>query len=578
MFNKKFKKYICISIGIVGASFVGLKALTKYKKGSHIYQNSLEEQNPFEGKKVIFVNDENVKENADGVCGYLEEIGDSDFVPSFYDKYVKRAMDVVLSFGGLVVLSPVFAGVALAIMIEDPGPVFFTQKRVGQNKKYFTLHKFRSMKLSTPHDVPTHQLENPEQYITKIGKFIRAHSLDELPQIWDIFVGNMSVIGPRPALWNQDLLIAERDKYNANDVKPGLTGWAQINGRDELEIEEKARLDGEYVQKESLLFDTKCFIGTISKVGRDDSVVEGGTGNKKNLLLYRANQGEEVKESIPEKRKKILIIGENSYIGNELSKYLLNWKEYYEIKKISARGMAPQKDIFEGYDVILDVAGIAHRKETKSNRHEYYEINRDLTIEMAKCAKEAGVSQFIVMSTMSVYGKVTGNIQKETVPTPTNAYGDSKLQADSALMEMQNDKFKVVVLRPPMVYGKGCKGNYQSLRKLALKTPIFPDFINKRSMIYIGNLCEFIKRIIDGDYRGIYLPQNSEYVSTYDMVRYISKYNNKKIVGVGFINPFIRIFPHKILKKIFGNLIYEKVDTIDKFSFEESMRLTEKRE
>ncbi|MFR2114307.1 MAG: sugar transferase [[Ruminococcus] lactaris] len=154
----------------------------------------------------------------------------------------------------------------------------FTQKRVGQNKKYFTLHKFRSMKLSTPHDVPTHQLENPEQYITKIGKFIRAHSPDELPQIWDIFVGNMSVIGPRPALWNQDLLIAERDKYNANDVKPGLTGWAQINGRDELEIEEKARLDGEYVQKESLLFDTKCFIGTISKVGHDDSVVEGGTG------------------------------------------------------------------------------------------------------------------------------------------------------------------------------------------------------------------------------------------------------------------------------------------------------------
>ena len=277
MLNKKFKKYICISVGIVGTSFVGLKALAKYKKGSYIYQNSLKEQNPFEGKKVIFVNDENVKENADGVSGYLEEIGDSDFVPSFYDKYIKRTMDVVLSFGGLVVLSPVFAGVALAIMIEDPGPVFFTQKRVGQNKKYFTLHKFRSMKLSTPHDVPTHQLENPEQYITKIGKFIRAHSLDELPQIWDIFVGNMSVIGPRPALWNQDLLIAERDKYNANDVKPGLTGWAQINGRDELEIEEKARLDGEYVQKESLLFDTKCFIGTISKVGHDDSVVEGGT-------------------------------------------------------------------------------------------------------------------------------------------------------------------------------------------------------------------------------------------------------------------------------------------------------------
>ncbi|MDD3415804.1 MAG: sugar transferase, partial [Lachnospiraceae bacterium] len=141
--------------------------------------------------------------------------------------------------------------------------------------------KFRSMKMATPHDVPTHMLENPEQYITKVGKFLREHSLDELPQIWDIFVGNMSVIGPRPGLWNQDVLIAERDKYGANDVKPGLTGWAQINGRDELEISVKAELDGEYVKKESVFFDAKCFWGTIHKVVKDDSVVEGGTGELK---------------------------------------------------------------------------------------------------------------------------------------------------------------------------------------------------------------------------------------------------------------------------------------------------------
>ena len=239
------------------------------------------DKNPFEGKKVIFIEDDRDEMNADGVRGHLEAVGNSDVRSGFYDRVVKRAADIVLSFFGLVILSPVFAGIALAILIDDPGPVIFAQKRIGRNKKYFKLHKFRSMKMSTPHDIPTHMLENPDSYITKTGRFIRAHSLDELPQIWDIFVGNMSVIGPRPALWNQDLLTAERDKYGANDVRPGLTGWAQINGRDELEIPDKAALDGEYIKRESFAFDARCFIGTISKVGRDDSVVEGGTGEMK---------------------------------------------------------------------------------------------------------------------------------------------------------------------------------------------------------------------------------------------------------------------------------------------------------
>lgn len=195
-----------------------------------------------------------------------------------YNKFFKRAIDILLSFLGLVVLSPVFLILSLLIIIDDPGPVFFTQKRVGINKSFFKLHKFRSMKMSTPHDTPTHLLENPEQYITKIGKFLRKSSLDELPQIWDIFIGNMSIIGPRPALWNQDDLVAERDKYGANDVRPGLTGWAQINGRDELEIPVKAKLDGEYVEKLSFSFDCKCFFGTIFSVLKHDGVVEGGTG------------------------------------------------------------------------------------------------------------------------------------------------------------------------------------------------------------------------------------------------------------------------------------------------------------
>lgn len=201
-----------------------------------------------------------------------------------YNKFIKRFIDIILSGLGLILLSWLFVLIIIAIKIDDPGPAFFTQKRVGKGNSYFKLHKFRSMKMDTPHDMPTHMLDNPDQYITKVGKFIRKFSLDELPQIWDIFVGKMSIIGPRPALWNQYDLIEERDKYGANDVKPGLTGWAQINGRDELEIDVKAKLDGEYVEKMSFVFDVKCFVGTIFSVLKHDGVVEGGTGqiNSKN--------------------------------------------------------------------------------------------------------------------------------------------------------------------------------------------------------------------------------------------------------------------------------------------------------
>ena len=205
-----------------------------------------------------------------------------------YEKYLKRIVDFVLSLIGLIFFSWIYVIIIIAIKIDDPGPAFFTQKRVGKDKSYFKLHKFRSMKMSTPHDTPTHLLENPEQYITKIGKFMRKYSIDELPQIWDIFVGNMSIVGPRPALWNQDDLVKERDKYHANHVRPGLTGWAQINGRDELEIPVKAKLDGEYVEKlkksslSGIVMDLRCFFGTFLSVLRADGVVEGGTGARKN--------------------------------------------------------------------------------------------------------------------------------------------------------------------------------------------------------------------------------------------------------------------------------------------------------
>lgn len=195
-----------------------------------------------------------------------------------YKHFFKRVIDLFLSGIGILVLIPVWLILFIAIKIDSKGPIFFKQKRVGKGKTHFNILKYRTMKIDTPHDVPTHLLENPEQYITKVGKFLRKTSLDELPQIFNIFTGKMSIIGPRPALWNQFDLIEERDKYGANDVKPGLTGWAQINGRDELKIEEKARFDGEYVKKMGFLFDVKCFFGTIFSVLRSDGVVEGGTG------------------------------------------------------------------------------------------------------------------------------------------------------------------------------------------------------------------------------------------------------------------------------------------------------------
>ncbi len=198
-----------------------------------------------------------------------------------YKHFLKRVFDFLISLIGVIVLALPMIVIAIAIKIDSKGPVFFKQKRVGKNKKHFTILKFRTMRTDTPHDAPTHELSDPKKWITKVGGFLRKTSLDELPQIFNILSGKMSVIGPRPALWNQFDLIEERDKYGANAVKPGLTGWAQINGRDELEIDVKARLDGEYVEKMGFLFDCKCFFGTFLSVLRSDGVVEGGTGEMK---------------------------------------------------------------------------------------------------------------------------------------------------------------------------------------------------------------------------------------------------------------------------------------------------------
>jgi len=202
---------------------------------------------------------------------------------NFYDRVVKRIIDFLLSTIGIILLTPFWIVLAVAIKIDDPGPIFFKQKRIARDGKdgsvrYFPILKYRSMKTSTPKDMPTHMLKDPEQYITKVGGFLRKTSLDELPQIFNIWAGQMAIVGPRPALWNQTDLYYERAKYGANKVRPGLTGWAQINGRDELEIEDKARLDGDYVKKLSFGMDLRCFFGTFISVLRQEGVVEGGTG------------------------------------------------------------------------------------------------------------------------------------------------------------------------------------------------------------------------------------------------------------------------------------------------------------
>ena len=586
----------------------------------------------------------------------MEAVGETKKSKGIYDRYIKRAIDVVLSFGGLVVLSPIYAGIAIAIKIDDPGPVFFTQKRVGQNKEFFKIHKFRSMKMSTPHDVPTHMLGDPDQYITRVGKFLRKHSLDELPQIWDIFIGNMSVIGPRPALWNQDVLIAEREKYHANDVKPGLTGWAQINGRDELEIPVKAKLDGEYVEKESLLFDIKCFLGTIGSVLSSDGVVEGGTGEltkagiederdispekaaqqikagakvmgalsaamlgmagivswiffrkdttksdkKKHTVVKRwvllgaifesiaivfvnikgrvkmgddfvndsSEEGEKTIQPVGNiGYKKVLITGQGSYIGTAVERWLLKDKDHYQVDTLDMQDETWRDTDFSQYDVVYHVAGIAHAdvgNVTEEQKQLYYKVNTDLTIEVAERARQAKVKQFIFMSSMIVYSGCKENfITSETEPCPLNFYGDSKWRADQKIQEMDAENFKVVVLRPPMIYGKGSKGNYPQLAKLASKLPVFPIVKNQRSMLHIDNLCQFVKLMIDNEEHGVFFPQNGEYSNTSDMVQMIAEVKGHRIIMIPFVGIFIKLLekvPGKIgglTIKAFGNSSYD---------------------
>lgn len=575
--------------------------------------------------------------------------------------YIKRGIDIILSGMAIVILSPLLLFLCIAIKLDTPGPILFKQKRVGIHRSFFQIYKFRTMRIDTPKDVPTHMLENPEQYITKVGKFLRKTSLDELPQIFNIFKGEMSIVGPRPALWNQDDLVAEREKYGANDVTPGLTGWAQINGRDELEIPDKARLDGEYVKHLGSWMDLKCFLGTIGSVLMHDGVVEGGTGelnkaeeeteaHKSGLvdsqklkreivlggavaatvlavflavihhILHKGEDRKKKKGNIPgvlfslatvtelaatiyvnkkrkvqlalepeqttqssakkktiakdteerekgRRKKKILITGSDSYVGTSVEAWLRQWPEYYQVDTLDMRTQTWRTHDFSAYDVVYHVAGIAHAdvgQVTEEEKKQYYRVNTDLAVETAEKAKKEGVQQFLFMSSMIVYsGCREKKITKNTIPKPLNFYGDSKWQADQKIQALADERFKVVVLRPPMIYGKGSKGNYPQLAKLAGKLPLFPIVHNQRSMLYIENLAQFVKRMIDNEETGVFFPQNEQYINTPDLVQMIAMVKGHRLVMVpatGWIMRLMKKIPGKIgtlTGKAFGDSVYD---------------------
>ena len=525
---------------------------------------------------------------------YARDKGDGDrALNNLYVSRLKRALDVLLSLGGLIILSPLYAALSLAVFINDPGPVFFTQRRVGRGKVLFNLHKFRSMKCSTPHDVPTHLLSDPEQYITRVGRVLRKYSLDELPQIWDIFVGNMSTVGPRPALWNQDDLIAERDKYGANDVLPGLTGWAQINGRDELEIPVKAKLDGDYVAAlrkgalSAVQMDLRCLLGTVLTVFRASGVVEGGTGS----MAQRERDAAHASSERPgdeagfedyafrrtfavdrTARRKVLITGANSYVGTSFEAWA---KQHYagnfEIDTRDMRDGSWRAWDFSPYDTVFHVAGIAHAdvgKVSEETKALYYAVNTDLAIATARKARDEGVGQFVFMSSMIVYGESSGrgrgHITKDTVPHPANFYGDSKWQADKGVRALKAEGFNVAVLRPPMIYGRGSRGNYPVLARLAKRLPLFPDIDNERSMLYIDNLTEFLCLLMLNGKGGVFFPQNAEYTRTTDMVRMIAQASGHRLLVSRLFTPAVALAlraPGKIsglARKAFGSMVYDQ--------------------
>ena len=583
-------------LSLVGAVIAGIYAIARIVARKHSEDNSIDVDNPY------------IKSSSN------TEIAGDMYSLRLYEKNVKPVLDKTLSFMGLILLSPLMGMISLAVVLDDPGPVFFSQKRVGKDGYYFVLHKFRTMKMSAPHDIPTHQFSDSRKYITKIGKFLRKTSLDEYPQIWDIFRGKMSIIGPRPALWNQEDLIAEREKWNANSILPGLTGLAQIKGRDELEILDKAKLDGEYTEilrrggVRAFFFDVKLFFLTVRSVITHNGVVEGGTGA---LTAYSDDSQNKIVTSIESptadeagfeeygyKKKfrinkdrsvKVLITGAGSYIGESFKNYCEMHYPNIECTAVDMVDGSWRNFDFSGYDTVFHVAGIAHADVGKVNPEQqklYYSVNSDLAVECCEKSRDAGIKQFIYMSSMIIYGGKEF-IDEHTVPSPINFYGDSKWQGDKGVRALKTPTFHVAVIRSPMIYGYGSKGNYLVLSKIASKVPLFPNYENRRSMLYIENLCEFVSLLTLSGEGGVFFPQNSMYSNTSKVVKYIAAVQNRKIWTLKIFNPVIHLahqIPGKVKglsEKAFGNGWYDQrlsqYDGLEyqKISFEESIRRTE---
>ncbi len=271
--------------------------------------------------------------------------------------------------------------------------------------------------------------------------------------------------------------------------------------------------------------------------------------------------------------KRILVLGKGSYIGDSFKHYLDGIDGDYICDVLDTVSDEWKNSSFVGYDAVYQVAGLAHLKETPELRDKYYYVNCDLAVACAEKAKAEGVPLFVYISTVSVYGMYSGVITRDTPPAPNSYYGESKLKAEGILSSMADDGFKVAVIRPPMVYGKGCKGNFPTLVRFAEKSPLFPTKKNRRSMIYVDNMSEFVRHLIDRGEGGLYFPQNSEYICTAEMVRHIAKYKGKKMWFTGIFNPFISLIRVRTVKKVFGDLYYDfHDDDISVISFEESVR------
>ncbi len=646
------KKKLLIAAGVLAGGYIGAGVVAK----RHSEDPSIDFNNPYiKGSgSTPDINRQSAEEDEPSVG----EI-------TVYEKTIKPVLDKVLSFGGLVVLSPVFLVVSAVIVLDDPGPVLFVQKRVGKDKTFFYLHKFRTMKMETPSDVPTHLLTNPETYITRVGRVLRRTSLDELPQIWDIWRGKMSVIGPRPALWNQSDLIQARGV--ANSAMPGLTGYAQIKGRDELEISVKAEFDKMYVRLlrssslKGLAIDIKCFIGTITSVLRHDGVVEGGTGamgsgsqaanhstdsglgdergskavdslstptesqgnaergssgsitasNRFNHQSVGDKKDFKLRPGVPSvdpetdwgylksfsidttKPVRVLITGAGGYIGTSFEEYCRSNYPNIEIATLDMKGISWKESPLwnQDFDTVFHVAGIAHADVGKASAEEierYYAINTDLAIECARKSRDAGIKQFIFMSSMIIYGDQSVNgVSERTRSNPANFYGDSKWQADKGIRSLSSPEFAVAVLRPPMIYGRGSKGNYPTLATIAKKSPIFPSVSNRKSMLYIENLCEFVALLTLSGESGVYVPQNSTYSNTSSLVAMIASVAGKKIRVSKLLSLAVKVgglVPGKIgdlVHKAFGSSWYDQSLSVytgldyQKVSLEESIRRTE---